>query len=283
MLRIREMRKSDIPFAVRVSNEEFWGIPSRDFRRILKLDSHGSFIAWEGNRRVGIATTTSYGRQIAWIGNVVVKKQYRHRHIGQRLVKRAIDHLSELHVRHIALYSFIENFQFYRRLGFVHGPRFLRLRREARHRSSAVAREATLEPRGISRLLRADRKAFGADRGQLLKLMLESGYAWYYDHSAGPAYSYILVKRYEDLYELGPWVSFRLDATQLDSFFQSVLQRASDKPIEVTCPLTHDDASRILRKRKFRLINKGRVMFYRKVARIGEPNAVLAFGFLDKG
>jgi len=45
----------------------------------------------------------------------------------------------------------------------------------------------------------------------------------------------------------------------------------------------NDGAARILKKRNFRVINEGRVMFYRKEARIGEPNAVLAFGFLDKG
>ncbi len=118
------MRPGDISFAVRLADQEDWGIPARDFERILLLDMCGSFVAMENEKRVGIATTTSYGKQIAWIGNVVVEKSRRGRHIGQALVKHAIGYLEKKRVARVALYSFDENIEFYRKLGFKVGQRF---------------------------------------------------------------------------------------------------------------------------------------------------------------
>jgi hypothetical protein len=92
-----------------------------------------------------------------------------------------------------------------------------------------------------------------------------------------------MAKKYEDMFELGPWVSFGLGRTELDSLLQLALGEADGKPVEVSCPLANRKAIEIMEKRNFRVINDGRVMFYRRMAKIGQPKAVIAYGFLDKG
>jgi predicted GNAT family acetyltransferase len=237
----------------------------------------------EAGQRVGLATTTSYGQQIAWIGNVVVRKQHRHRHIGQGLVEHAIGYLSEKRVKHIALYSFKENIPFYTRLGFAEGPRFARMRREPRSAPGMIPKWSPTDPLSLPRMLAIDQKAFGADRGRLLRLLLDASRAWYLGCKVGSSSSYILVKGYRDMYEFGPWVSFGLGRTELDSLLLMTLDRAGAKPIEVSCPLINRKAIEIMKRRDFRVINDGRVMFYRRMTKMGQPKAIIAYGFLDKG
>jgi len=281
MLRIREMRPADIPFAIRLTSLEGWGIPARDFRRMLGLDARGSCVAIEGSERVGLATTTHYGRRVGWIGNVVVKRGYRQRHIGQQLVDHAVNHLSKVRVKHIALYSFKENLQFYRKLGFVPGNRFLRLRRESQP-SNPITSESSPKPLPLSSPLAMDRKAFGADRARLITALLCGGYAWCLGYRAGHSASYVVVKNYKDMNEIGPWISFGLSSGELSSQLQLIIGKSGRKPIEITCPLT-SSLPKILKSDRFHAINEGRVMFYERVARIGQPRAIVAYGFLDKG
>jgi len=282
MLSIREMTPDDIPFALRLANQEHWGIPSRDFKRILRLNPEGSFVAIEGTRRVGVATTMRYGRQAAWIGNVVVSKRYRGMHIGQRLVEEAITHLRAKLVKHIALYAFENNLPFYRKLGFVDSAAFLQL-----HGQTRSIRDERQPLRGesltLNEVFSLDRNAFGADRRELLDDIISSGDAWLQARKIGRSAAYILVKKYEGMYEIGPWVSLGLGSNDLDSFLVDAMGQLHDRRVEISCPLTHNAALKLLMRKGFRPINKGRVMFYEHVARIGNPKSVLALGFLDKG
>lgn len=277
------MRRADIPFAVRLTSVEGWGIPPRDFQRILQLDPRGSFVAVESGGRVGLTTTTSYRRRIAWIGNVVVQNKHRGKHIGERLIQHAIRYLNQSRVRRIALYCFKENVPFYRRLGFVSGARFARLRLDRPSTHVGTDDSPVNGQLGESELLEMDRRAFGADRGQLIRLLLHSGRAWYLASGDGRSHGYALVKRYTDMNEIGPWVSFGSSSNKLDGMLAQLLATSGRKPVEITCPLSSTTLSRILRKHGFRRLNDGHLMFYCRRSEIGRPEAVLAYGFLDKG
>jgi len=276
------MRPADISFAARLTGLERWEIPHRDFARILHLDARGSFVATVGRRRVGLTTTTHYGRRIAWIGNVVVKREYRNRRIGQQLVERAVSYLLDTRVRHVALYCFKENVPFYRKLGFVQGARFVRLRREPQPFLPKLPIEASSQPLTLSSVLAIDRKGFGADRHLLITSLLREGFAWYLSHQAASSASYLLVKNYEDMNEIGPWISFGLDSSELDSLLQIAIKKSWRKPIEIACPFDNP-ALRVMKKNGFHSINEGATMFFKHMARIGQPRAIVAHGFLDKG
>jgi ribosomal protein S18 acetylase RimI-like enzyme len=125
MLRVRQMHPSDIPFAIRLTDQEKWGITRSALQRLLRLTPRGCFITHDGTSRLGLLTTTTYGRELAWIGNVIVDREHRGKHIGNRMVEHAVSFLRKLGVRHIALYCFSENVRFYENLGFARDKPFL--------------------------------------------------------------------------------------------------------------------------------------------------------------
>ena len=277
------MRRDDIPFAVQLTNQEEWGIPPRDFRRILRLDPRGSFIATEGTRRIGLATSASYGSEVAWIGNVVVQKQQRGKHIGQSLVSQAVDYLHKKHVKHIALYCFDENVEFYKKLGFLRGSPFGRLRREGGQVSHSTDEINSHESLDFSTILTIDKKAFGADRSRLIRDLLHSKVASVLSIAHGDARAYLLMKEYGDMCELGPWVSFRVSREDLNLMLRESLMRARGKAVEVSTLLRNVRVLGMLNRHGFHIVKTGHSMYFDEIPRIGSPAAILALGFLDKG
>jgi ribosomal protein S18 acetylase RimI-like enzyme len=277
------MRPEDISFAIQITDQENWSIPLQDFQRILRLDPRGSFIATEGKRRIGLATTASYGRKIAWIGNVVVKKQYRGKHVGQLLVTNAVNYLHEKRVKHVALYCFDENVEFYKNLGFLKGTRFGRMRRELHPISEEPRKFDSYRSLALPEILTLDEKAFGADRSSVILDLLRSKAASVLSVARGQARSYLLTKDYEDMYELGPWTSVQVSRPALEYLLSQSLARANRKAVEVSAPLRNVQAIAMLRRNDFRITKTGRSMFLDEIPRIGSPATILALGFLDKG
>ena len=282
-MQIRTMRFADIPFAIRLTNQEKWGVTRSDLIRILTLDPAGSFIANEGSRKVGIITTTRYGRKLGWIGNVIVDRKHRGKRIGHSLVLEAVACLQQSKVEHIGLYCFNENVKFYRRLGFVCDAPFVRLRREQKQfRSSPLARGA-YQRLPLRSVLASDKKGFGADRATLIRKLLRTKTAWYLGFSNGPnASSYLLVKEFKDMFELGPWICIDPPNGQPREMLSIALDRTTGKPTEASC-FQHHPAFALLRKDGFRTMRKGYRMFLGKTPRLGRPQANYALGFLDKG
>ncbi len=284
MLQTRRMRSEDIPFAIRLSDQEKWGVTRRDLTRILQLNPKGSFVAIDGSSRVGLLTTTSYGRKLAWIGNVIVDRENRGKRIGRSLVQNAIEYLQRAGVKNIALYCFDENVKFYRRLGFVRDTPFVRLQRRPKPFRPSPPKETLKPSLPLRALLSADRKAFGADRSRLIQMVLGMNAGWYLGFTNGAsASSYLLVKEYRDMYEFGPWVCIRPQKDQPRQMLQVALSRTARKPIEVSCLRNHKEAVSLLRKNSFEIIRYGYRMYLDKIPRMGNDGANYALGFLDKG
>jgi GNAT superfamily N-acetyltransferase len=193
MLRIKRMMSCDIQFAIRLTDQEQWGVTRADFKRLMNLNPRGCFIAFDGNLRLGLTTTTVYGK-VAWIGNVIVDKDHRGERIGQGLVKHALLFLQRLNLKQIALYCFKEHKRFYEGLGFVEDKPFLRLKRPARAKRFRSQVEFE-HPPSLGRLLAADTKAFGADRSRLIRAVLAEKVAWYLGSSqSNSSISYLMSK-----------------------------------------------------------------------------------------
>jgi len=277
------MRIDDIPFAIRLSDQEEWGVTRGDLKRILQLDPRGSFTATDGTKRLGLMTTTSYGKKLAWVGNVIVDKRYRGKHVGCILVQHAVHYLRRLGIKHIALYCFDENVKFYRNLGFVLDVPFVRLRRKPRPVHPPVS---LFKPQGslsLKALLSTDKEAFGANRSKLIRMVLRTKSGWYDGFSRGPSTAYFLVKVYRDMYEFGPWICIRPRRNEPREMLRWFLSKTAKKTIEVTCLRANRSALNLLKSHGFQVIHEGYRMYFAKIPRIGDPKANFALGFLDKG
>jgi GNAT superfamily N-acetyltransferase len=281
MIRISRMSISDISFAVKLSAQEEWGTPRSDLARILRLDPHGSFVASEASLRVGMLTTVRFGRELAWIGNVIVNKNHRGKHIGQCLVRHAVDYLKRIHVKHIGLYCFRHNVEFYKTLGFVADAQFVRLRRPRGH--SEQVERASGKRLTLDRLLSVDRRAFGADRSKLIRSWITERAGKYFGCEDRRMSAFLLVKKYGTTFDFGPGVAFGVSDDDLRKLLAESVEHAWNKPIEVSCLAQNRSMLRALSEFGFRTTNRGYRMFWNHSAKLGLDRANILLGFLDKG
>lgn len=285
MIQIVRMRSEDISSAIRLSNQEKWETPRSDLERILFLNPRGSFIAFENRSKVGIITTVAFGRDLAWIGNVIVDKKHRGKHVGQLMVNYAVAYLKAIRVKKIGLYCFANNVGFYEKLGFVKDAGFVRLRRnrKARHLRGQGHQQEENRPPKLSQLIAADKKCFGVDRSKLLLALMAKGYGNYFGFIHNKSAAYLVVKKYSDMYDFGPGVAVNASRVELSQLLNLALRHTWKKSIELSCLAQNKDILLLLRRQGFHVIDRGYRMFFNSRAKLGSDRANFLLGFQDKG
>lgn len=169
---LRRLTISDLGFAHGLSRAAGWNQTRRDWERFLSLAPEGCFLAEDEGRPAGTATTTAYGKKLAWIGMVLVDPSFRRRGIGTALLEAAIRHLRDhAKVACVRLDATPEGRPLYEGLGFVAE---WDLRRWARSESPVSGEIDPLPPEWEGNplppaSLALDRAVFGADRSLLLE------------------------------------------------------------------------------------------------------------------
>jgi GNAT superfamily N-acetyltransferase len=115
-LLIRNIKPLDFNFIIGLAELENIRYSKKDLNRIIDFEPEGCFIALDGERRLGIITTITYGN-VGWIGNLLVEKSTRRRGTGTNLVKEALEYMQKKDVKVPKLYCFPKRIPFYRRLG----------------------------------------------------------------------------------------------------------------------------------------------------------------------
>ena len=166
---IRPLALEDIGEAMRLKSAAGWNQTGSDWDRLLKLEPGGCFAATVCGMVVGTTTTTTYGRGLAWVGMVLVSRDFRRRGIATKLVRAALGWLSESGVSAVKLDATPEGAHVYEGLGFEAESRIERWSGVAR--PSAVADRSVGEVSDPSTLFALDRRVFGADRSPLLSAL----------------------------------------------------------------------------------------------------------------
>ena len=280
MLQIRPMKTTDVHSVVRLTAEEHWGFGTRDLKRMMTLQPRGCLVATMDGGLIGFTAAIAYGKNIGWIGDVVVNRKDRGAGIGSSLVQSAVKHLLRLHVKSIGLYSYPENEGMYKRLGFETTDGFATL---------SIPHGAENFRRGIGRvpfyeILRLDKRAFGANRGRLLRcLRREFPRCWAWITSNAGVSGYSLVKEYQDSSEIGPLVCEPMDHEYVGTLLRSSIALTNKWPLEMSVPESHSTVTESADRLGFRFERKGVVMSYAALEPVVIGPAIGAFGFLDKG
>ncbi|MBI4025544.1 MAG: GNAT family N-acetyltransferase [Verrucomicrobia bacterium] len=182
-LKLRRMTSADLPFADALRAKIGWNQTLQDWERLLALEPEGCFVAeWDG-APAGTATTTSYGKNLAWIGMVLVAPDRRRCGIGKALLMHCLEYLKHAGIRCIKLDATPLGKTLYDRLGFrdewtlarwdgVVNPG--RVARENANRRSSRPRVRPVEPRDWPHLLKLDADAFGVMRGRILERLVQN-------------------------------------------------------------------------------------------------------------
>ena len=236
---IRLLTEADLPAAMRLKELAHWNQTEADWRRLLRLEPRGCFAATAGGRVVATTTTTRFGRELAWVGMVLVEPDYRRRGIATRLLRAALDHLRGAGVPVVKLDATPAGRPVYEALGFEAESLVERWAGEARPAGDATVIESddtpVVEMGAASRpeLFALDRRAFGADRSALLdSLIAEACVAPLVCVAPGGGLKgYVLARRGTAAAYVGPLVA--TDSAAATALLDAVLGRLAGRPVYV--------------------------------------------------
>jgi ribosomal protein S18 acetylase RimI-like enzyme len=225
---IRVMTSADLDFALDLTTIEEWGNSSADFPRLLALEPEGCFVGVYDGRRVGMITTTTYG-SYAFLGSLIVHREYRQRGYGRRLLEHAVEYLKSSAITTMELDGVLAAVPLYRRLGFQDKYTSLRFRGAG---SSLSANPGQYSAQILPDILDLDRKLTGLDRERVLTRLLTEFAGSSYVHVGAGVEAYAIVRKRNELNLFcGPIVATTPDfASEL---FQRVLGLYAGKLITV--------------------------------------------------
>ena len=209
---LRLLREADIPAAMRLKGLVGWNQTETDLGRFVRLEPNGCFCEVAEGRVVGTTTTITYGRELAWIGMVVVDPQYRHRGIATRLMRAALEYLSEMGVATVMLDATPDGRPLYEKLGFKVESLIERWTGIAQ--ATPAVGCSTLNSSERQEVLVLDRRAFGADRSKLIEMLIEEALVPPLVTTGvdGRVKGYALARRGTDATYVGPLVATAADA-----------------------------------------------------------------------
>jgi predicted N-acetyltransferase YhbS len=115
---VRTMTVDDLTAADKLRDAAGWNQLPSDWHRLLAHQPSGCFVAIQGNEIIGTVTTTCYGRELAWIGMMLVRPDCQRRGIGQSLMNAAVEYLRSESIQCIMLDATPAGQPLYEKLGF---------------------------------------------------------------------------------------------------------------------------------------------------------------------
>lgn len=84
--KIRSLLLQDINQAIRLSNAEKWNQTEQDWALLIGSPGNIALAALDGDKIIGTSTAIIYANDVAWIGMVLVDKNYRGRGVSKMLL-----------------------------------------------------------------------------------------------------------------------------------------------------------------------------------------------------
>lgn len=271
----------DFNFIIGLAALENIKYSKKDLKRIIDFEPEGCFIALDGERRLGIVTTITYGN-IGWLGNLLVEKSTRRRGTGTKLVKEALEYMQKKDVKVPKLYCFPKRIPFYRRLGFKTEINVQVMVGKGRKISFSEVKKLSEDT--LHEILLLDKKIFGADRSRLLSRLHQefpkNCFAAYYKEKL---VGYIMANGSEDEYELGPWVCLsKYQNRYAEQLLRAGINSLDRRIIDLSTPLDNMMIEKILAKYSFEKQGIAVRMGCRDFS-LGNIESVLGIAGLDKG
>jgi len=248
-LEIRLLAERDLSGAMRLKEAAGWNQTEADWRRLLRLGPRGCFAGTVGGELVATTTTTSYGRALAWVGMVLVDPEFRRRGFATALVRAALDNLEAEGVEAVKLDATPEGAPVYAGLGF---EAELLIERWARAQASESRPPDDYAPTQLDgRVFDFDRRAFGADRSELLKALAGDACPKpsLRDGGGGRLRGYALARRGSRAHYVGPVVAEDVEAATF--LLDDLLGRLGAGPVYVDLNTTFEGSAGLLAARGF--------------------------------
>ena len=205
MFQVKPMTFCDFDFAVALANTMDWNMAKEDFQFALKLEPEGCLVAFNGSKRIGIATCISYGK-VGWFGNLIVGSKYRRKGVGGLLVENAVEYLQSKGVETVGLYAYPNLKEFYKNHGFSVNEDFSVMHASALKPVTAHGLPA-FDAKHMDEISAFDRCCFGGDRRRLLESIIQGeGNLGFLVSEGGKVEGYVAATVYEAAAWVGPLI-----------------------------------------------------------------------------
>jgi GNAT superfamily N-acetyltransferase len=286
-----------VDFAVEVTDGEGWGYSKEDFTLMFLMRVGDNFIAEEepSKHPIGMLSTYDYGNKVAWIGNVVVLKGYRHKGVAKSLVKHAVRQLRKQGVKAVRLYSKMNAEPLYRKLDFVSegtigvftktmGTRQFKRSLDVLSGSKNLTQ---VDETSVERLFELDGKCFGADRRKVIASMVRSKgglcFARFDGYTKKNLVGFIMASEGEKEFQIGPWVCDPDRIEVAEELISAVISQCKKRKITVATALGNSPSTSILEKLRFNKTMDVTKMLKGRNLYNGQPSWIFAVGGLEKG
>src|SRR5450755_3591026 len=91
---IREMRPTDITRAMKLSTAEGWNQTANDWKFLIENPRNTCIVAECSNTIIGTTTAMNYSARVAWIGMVLVDKEFRGQGVSMSMLTDILKKLS---------------------------------------------------------------------------------------------------------------------------------------------------------------------------------------------
>lgn len=118
-MEIRKLHPSDLDAAYRLSTQANWNQLPADWQRLIDLWPDHCFAGLDGSRLVATGTLATYRKALAWVGMILVDRDYRHRGLGTQMFAAIIDHAERIGIELLALDATHLGHPLYLKFGFV--------------------------------------------------------------------------------------------------------------------------------------------------------------------
>ena len=171
---VRNMQPGDIESAMKLSTAEGWNQTEKDWK--LFLEGHGNvcMVAECDNKVIGTTTAMNYSNNVAWIGMVLVDKNYRGLGVSKALLTNILKKLETF--KSVKLDATPLGQQVYKKLEFKDDYQIARMTSSGMHDlPSDDIHDDESEPikeKDIAEIIALDEITFGANRAQLIKYLV---------------------------------------------------------------------------------------------------------------
>jgi len=171
---IREMHPGDITGAMKLSTAEGWNQTENDWKFLIENPRNTCIVAEYSNTIIGTTTAMNYSNKLAWIGMVLVDKEFRGQGVSASLLTAVLKKLSSF--RSVKLDATPAGQNIYKKFGFMDEFEILRMTNLAIADVTVEADENILpEPvasNDVKQISHFDQNIFGVNRPLLIRYLL---------------------------------------------------------------------------------------------------------------
>jgi len=171
---VRSMQLNDIGGALKLSNAEGWNQTEMDWKFLVENPDNVCILVEYGGKVIGTTTAINYSNQVAWIGMVLVEKEYRGQGVSKSLLTKIFKKLESF--KSVKLDATPAGQQVYEKFDFkdvyLIARMTISLRKTLPPGDDRDILSEPIQKKHIQEIIALDEISFGANRAQLIKYLV---------------------------------------------------------------------------------------------------------------